>query len=42
MVSEFGLISGEDVAKNNHDNEQIKNQAEDHIEYGERAQLGLE
>lgn len=37
----IGTVSGEDVAENDHDNEQVKNQADDYVEYGKRAQLGL-
>ena len=37
----IGAIPCEDVAENDHDNEQVKNQADDHVEYGKRAQLRL-
>jgi hypothetical protein len=37
----IGLIPGEDVAENDHNNEQVKNQAEGHVEYRKRTQLGL-
>ena len=30
----IGPIPGEDVAENDHDNEQVKNQADDHVKYG--------
>jgi hypothetical protein len=37
----IGTVSGEDVAENDHNNEQVKNQADDNVEYGKRAQLSL-
>lgn len=37
----IGLIPGEHVAENDHDNEQVKNEAEDDVEDGEGAQVGL-
>src|SRR5580692_3074994 len=39
----FGIwaVPGEDMAENDYDNEQVKNQADDDVEYGKRAQLSL-
>ena len=37
----IGLVSCEHAAENNHDNEYVKNKAQDYVQYRKRTDIGL-